>query len=280
LALQVSQYAELGDNPEVDPTYTLIQVHAIGGRVTWQDELTAEVTTLEVNHAAKMVDMQTPVVTADAAKPDWLDSRNMRLIDRDASEQLEPHLVLNRPLSVSLKEQDSSRLVEVRSLAISSLGLFGEFHPFVDALNDRDLHSYWANLVESLRVAMARNPRSATRIRTTFERLRGKEGSELYRVLCGFSPEQLAEDGASRLVELLNSDSMDLRVVAFETLRQITQKTNGFRAERDPSQQKGAIVAWNKALNNGEIVYKTPPSEQPQVEDDAAAPKTPPSNAP
>ncbi|MBM4089902.1 MAG: hypothetical protein FJ276_10840 [Planctomycetes bacterium] len=264
LALEVRHHCAPGGNPEKDPTYRMVRIHSTGGGLTWHDQLTGDVTNLQADQTATMVDMESPVVSEEASPPIWLDSRDVRLIDRDASKELEPLLTLDKPLSVSLNEQAKSRLPEVRSLAIASLALVNEFTHYVDAFNDKELRSYWTSLVRALQEAMARDQQSAARVRSTLERLRGEEGSELYRMLCGFSAEQLAKEDAARLVEFLKSPSMDVRVIAFETLYRITEKTNTYRPDKDADQQKPAVMAWSRALNNGEIVYKTPSAGLPE----------------
>jgi hypothetical protein len=187
----------------------------------------------------------------------------MSLIDRDASKQLEPMLDLERPVSVPLEEHANDRLVEVRTLAIRCLAHFDHYDPFVDALNDPELRSYWKDLYQALQAALARGPQSARALQDTLERLRGEDGLEMYRLLWGYSPDQLEAEGAEQLVEYLEHPTMDIRVLAFENLRQITQKTHLYRPERDPKQQRRALVSWARSLGEGKIKYQDPPPEIP-----------------
>ncbi len=261
LALDVQRYNPPGTNPEEQAARWLIIAQAAGGRLTWRDQKGDATTSLEAGQRMSMIDTGAARVTADAPTPEWLDAKNLRPIDRDASEQLEPRLELNRALSTSLLEQATNRLVEVRSLAIRSLCMLGAYDVFVDAFNSKDYRTFWPDLLFSLQLAVNQDPETAARVRTTFERLRGTEGSRLYRFLWCFSPPQLISGGAEELVEALASNSMDIRVFAYEDLYHIVEKTNSYQPELDPGRQRRAILNWQRDLKQSKIVYKTPPFE-------------------
>jgi hypothetical protein len=263
LALQLHPYLPPGSDPEQQEPHLLIRAFARDGALKWQD---LEPSTAAVNIAAgQCADMigAGPVEVHAEDSPDWLSAQTMSLIERDASKQLEPTLDLDRPVSVPLAEHVGDRLVEVRTLAIRCLAFFDDYDPFVDALNDAELRSYWKDLFLALQASLSRGPSSAEAVRETFQRLRGDEGLELYRLLWGYSPAQLSAEGGEQLIEYLEHPSMDIRVLAFENLRQITQKTHLYRPERDPKQQRRALVSWARALREGEIVYQDPPPEIP-----------------
>lgn len=262
LALDVQRYFEPGTDPEETPAHWLIQALATAGNVTWRDEGAEEAVALSAGQLASMIGTQAPQLSDSVPPPDWLDAKSLRPIDRDASETLEPLLVLNRSLTTSLLEQASNRLVEVRSLAVRSLCALGVYDSFlIDALNAKTYRTFWPDLLLALRISVAQDLESATRIRTTFERLRGDEGAKLFRFLRGYSPEQLADGGAAALVEALASPSMDVRVLAYDNLYRIVEKTNAYQPELDPSRQRRAILNWQRDLTEGEIRYKTPPFE-------------------
>lgn len=263
MAVDVQRYLPPGSDPEVDEAYLMTKVYAVNAQLKWQDQGSPDSALVDPGQLAALVDVEPMVTGAAPSRPDWLDSRSMTLIDRDASKQLEPRLSLGRALTVSLQEQVANRLVEVRTLAIRSLGQLGDFDSFLDALNDSELRSYWHVLFDGLRDGMRLNPDSATDVRVAVERLRGDDGQILYRLLRGYSPAQLNEGGARELVEALESPSMDIRVMAYENLRRITQKTHLFRPDREPRQQKSAVLNWRKSLQNGTIQYKDPPPALP-----------------
>lgn len=260
LALDVQRHQPPGKNPEEHSAFWLVQARAVAEQVEWRDGATGETILLDEGQSAFIVDARPPQITTESSPPDWVDGSHLRLIDRDASERLEPLLALDAPLTASLGDQTTSRLVEVRSLAIRSLCELDVYDSFiVDALNSAEYHTFWSDLVSALRRAVARNPAAATRIRSLLERLRGEEGQQLYRFLWGFSPEQLAEGKAQLLVDSLASPSMDVRVLAFENLYRIAEKTNSYDPALPPKRQKRAILNWERDLRDDEIRYETPP---------------------
>ncbi len=266
LVVDVRHYLPVGVDPTSRAANWVCDAFASAGLVTWQDEAAASATPLSSTQLVTLVDTAEPVIQPLSQPPDWLDVRNTAPIIQAASRQLEPLLELNRSVTISLQEQVANRLVEVRMLAIRSLGLFGEFDPFVSALSARELRYFWKDIVESLRSVTAHSPETATQVRGTFERLRGKEGQQLNRMLWGFSPEQLADGGAKMLVDALSSPTIDMRVLAYLNLNEITGKTNLFQPDREPKTQRRAILSWDRDLQQGEIVYKVPPIEPPGLQ--------------
>ena len=61
----------------------------------------------------------------------------------------------------------------------------------------KELRTFWPDLFETLQWHVAQSPDTAQAVRTTLERLRGEDGSQLYRLLWGYSPQQLAEGDAT-----------------------------------------------------------------------------------
>ncbi len=191
LALEVLRYQPPGANPEEVTAHRLIGAMSAAGRLAWEEEGAAGSQMLEAGQMAAMIDIGPPQVTT-ASPPEWLDARNLRPIDRDASKQLQLLLDQDRPLTTSLSEQVSNRLVEVRALAIRSLSLLDIYDPFVTAFNSKELRTFWPDLFDTLQAAVAHDPETAAQVRSIFERLRGDMGRKLYRLLWGYSPEQLS----------------------------------------------------------------------------------------
>ena len=148
--------------------------------------------------------------------------RNGQSTRRPAAVDLNRALDGKHGVTVVLREMAEHRKAENRSLAARSLALVNDFDPFVDLLNDVDQRAVWAAQIESLQAALDRGPATALKIRTTFERQLGKDGDELYRMLWGYSREDLVNGAAARLVDLLDNDTLAFRVLAFHNLRMIT----------------------------------------------------------
>ena len=95
--------------------------------------------------------------------------------------------------------------------------------------------------------------------------MRAGDAKELYRLLWGYSEEQLQKGDAAQLVRYLDSDQMDIRVLAHLNLIAVTGASGFYRPERPPAQMKTPIQVWKDRLNEGTISYnarldKMPPS--------------------
>jgi hypothetical protein len=97
-------------------------------------------------------------------------------------------------------------------------------------------------------------------LRETIEDLRAADAGIIYRLLTGFSQEQLVKGGAVQLVEHLESDQVDVRVLTFYNLYSITGAQEFYRPGKRPDQQKGALRNWKERLKEERIAYKSPPS--------------------
>ena len=85
-------------------------------------------------------------------------------------------------------------------------------------------------------------------------------------MLWGYSPEQLQNGEAKILVDALESDRMSIRVLAYENLERITGKTQLFRPELPPTQEKSKVLKWRRNLEAGGIVYENLPKPLPDRE--------------
>jgi hypothetical protein len=161
---------------------------------------------------------------------------------------------------LALQEASQDRKVEVRALSARCQVVLDEFEPLVRELGDARQYSFWNTEIESLKTALHRSPQAAGQIKATFERLRGAEAADLYRLLWGYSQEQLDKGSAAQLVKFLEHDQMDVRVLAFHNLMTITGAQEFYRPERPPTQQRATIQNWKDRLAKGAITYRSPPS--------------------
>ena len=91
-----------------------------------------------------------------------------------------------------------------------------------------------------------------------FEKERGKDGDDLYRLLWGYNKDQLQSGEAPLLVDGLENDSLDFRVLSLHTTcrkssekRSITVPRQRQRIGRQPVQRR-----WRDQLKDGLIVPK------------------------
>jgi len=194
----------------------------------------------------------------DGEFPKWVTSESISDAERQATTKLEPQLLPDRPSSLILKELATSRLREVRSLAIRSGCYLGSFDACIAALNEKDEKALWPIYIEELRSAVARNPDTAGQVRSALEKQRAADAPALFRMLWGYTTDDL-KNGADRdLVDALNHDSPDMRVLSFWNLQNITgPATLGYDPRDTAAKRKTAVNAWKDKLKKGKIMPRS-----------------------
>ena len=80
---------------------------------------------------------------------------------------------------------------------------------------------------------------------------------QLFRMLTGYTNEQLETGSDLQLLENLDSADMSVRVLAFENLRRITGVTFNYRAEHDSQARREQYMKkWRVRQRKGEIRWK------------------------
>lgn len=269
-AIEMKYFAEPGIDPAQQPAFQVCQLIPQKGLIQWQ-----EVSEQGILPPIDLSEGQIYAFVGDTPgqigvlekPPAWVDPRNsISNIDRLAIGELEEVLEPERAVSVSLQERKDYRKAEVRSLAARGLAYIQHYDALVNQFSDQRQRSYWKTDLLALRQAVAQSPQSAQQVREALEKKYGERAERLYRMLWGFSPQQLADGDAQLLVESLESETMAVRVVAYWNLEDITDKTHRFRPEREPEKQKRAILDWQKTLEDGGIEYKTLPQPLPDFQ--------------
>jgi hypothetical protein len=262
MAVDVMKYLPPGQHPELDPATGIIQLFALSGQIAWREEGKEEF----VVGAGQVLTMEgagAPALFEAGELPAWVAGNDLADIDRLASTELRQNLATDRPLSLSLLERTEHRQVEVRSLACRSLCSLDMFDAAINALDGPGLRSYWFAQFDAIQGAMGRNSESAIKLQRSLEKLTGDDAGLMYELFCGFNADQLAAGGAKELVDALEHERVSTRVLAYENLRRITDKTQLFRPEQPPAQQKGEVMKWRRNLDAGAIVYQHPPLALP-----------------
>lgn len=203
------------------------------------------------------------VVAGDVAFPDWIDNEPVEQLSeqRFGAPTVEAALDPSRPVETQLLElYQSSRRREVKSLVARSAVYAGLFVPFVEALRDSDQKSAWKMHIDTLRGAMALGPESSQRIYDTLVDQRGKAAAdELYQMLCGYSvaeigaPEAFREELGTKLVDRMEDDSLDYRVLAVQAMAEITGMRLMPNPAGSPSERARGVRLWRQRLKSGEV---------------------------
>lgn len=264
LAIQVNRYLTPGANPADESPLTVTQMSARAGRIAWQP-MNGEEETIPSGHVRVQVAGEGARIER-AGYPAWADPKSVTKLDRDASEHLADQITSTRPLMLSLEEQLDFRRTEVRSLAARCLGQLGQYSALVRELSSEQQHSYWDEAIDGLRTGLTRSTEDVAAVQAALNELGKNDGERAYRLIRDFSPEQLQQGGAAQLVENLDHPMLAIRVLAYENLRRITGSTQFYRPESPADRRKATVQSWRKRLQDGLIVYKSPPTPVPDRE--------------
>ncbi len=271
LAVEVRRYRQPGSDPESERAHTIVELWTVNGQIAWEEN--GQMATIDIDHMRLLVDDQAGRTDPVTVLPEWIVSRTLTGIDRIASLDLETKLVRDRSVLLTLLEQAQDRKVEVRALAMRCLSYMDYHEPAIAMLNDESMRSNWAAQYDAFQDALARSPQSAAQLRAALEKARKDDAAALYRLMWGYSPQQLETGGAAQLVEYLDHSSMDFRVLAFLDIWRITGSPQLYRPEYTEVRRKPHVLRWRERLGEGSIVYKTPPTSVPA----RGVPETPPS---
>ncbi len=255
VAVAAHRATPVGEDPATASSWQAIEIIAVDGPLEVSVD-GDEPITVDAGQVYWHLQSGAPVVRDVAEVPDWIRGDISSQLERGAAEELERLLPLGRPVLLSLHELSSHRRVEIRSLAIESLLTAGEFWPLVDALADRKLKAYWSRQLDAVRRVIQEDPQYAQELRNVLQQRRGDEGNVLYRLLWGYTDAQLEEGADRELVSLLESEVLDQRVVAFDTLQRIAGATYLYRPDRTPKTQRSSIHKWRRSAGEGKIRHR------------------------
>jgi hypothetical protein len=271
LALEVRRRLPPGQDPAAAAAGVEAEVYVSSGTLHWLEGERA--TALAA--PAHWVSHEQGLAEGAAALPKWITADDRSDTDRRAAAELEKEIVPDRAIGVVLKELSERRQREVRSLATRAAAGVGRFEPLVAALSDAEQKAVWPVLIETLRAALARGPEVAAQVQTAIDRERGANGAELYRLLWGYSGDDLQQGGAARLVEYLDHEQLDMRVLAIWNLHTVTGKQSLYRPEQTEAKRRVPAQKWRDLLREGKIVpapvRRETPAEPPPPEPAAPA---------
>ncbi len=266
LAVDVVPKYVPGEDPRKSPAPIVAELYARDGEVVWNDAAGAK----KVSAPAEWkIEGGVPsTLTAEGKFPDWIDQepveqRSEKLFGAPAVEAaLDP----TRPVEEQLLElYQSSRRREVKSLVARSSVYAGLFVPFVEALRDSDQKSAWKTHIDTLRSAMSLGPKSAERIYQTLVDQRGQTAAaDLYQMLCGYgaeqigTPEEFRSGLATQLVDWMENDSLDYRVLAVQDMGEISGMRLMPNPAGAPSERGRGIRLWRQRIKSGEVAPVTP----------------------
>jgi hypothetical protein len=263
LGVEVERQYVPGNDPRKSSAPIIARLFAPDGGVQWQDA--AGEKSIDAASQWTITEGVPSEVTADASPPDWIDHEPVGQLSeqRYAAPKIETTLVANRPADIQLLELfQTIEQREDKSLVAKCSIHVGVFQPFIEALRDSDQKSNWRAHIETLRSAMALGPESAAAVKKALDEQRGKPASDdLYEMLCGYSDEQVGRTAdqvkagaVAKLIDWLEEDSLDYRVLAVHDLFEITGKRLMSDPASNPRDRDQSVRRWRARLEDGELM--------------------------
>lgn len=271
LAVEVRRVFVPGSNMEEETAPIEAHWYLTSGSLQWPGQA-GDMQTVNAPATWKTVDGVDEIWHEIDALPEWIDREDITDMERRARTRLAEELAPGEPVGMTLLELNDpsgrGRQKEVRTLAAEASVYVGQFEPFVKSLSDTQQSQYWQTHIDSMRAALALSPALATQVREAFVKLRGPQAAEdLMEMVRGFSPEEvgqtreeLQQGALVTLLEWLESDSLDYRVLAIYNLNQITGTSYlaGYRPEMDSTRRERALrKLWDRFEAN-ELLPATP----------------------
>jgi hypothetical protein len=275
-AIEVRRSHPDGVDPEKQPAHVTVDLYVPAGVVTWVPTLGAPATGVPaagaplagaIEDTVKAPGRRTlgaaaqqfePVAATAKDFPEWIAGTGPGAAEKRTADEVEKELAIGKPVHLRLKEiAFRDRRYEYRSLAARCLFQLGDFETFLPLLSDPTQKSYWATQIEAVRTAMARSPETATAVKNTIADQRDvKTAEELYRMLWGYTREDLRKGAAARLVDALDHDDLDIRELSFWNLYHITGFTLSYRPQDVQARRQQQVRAWKQKLESDLIVPK------------------------
>jgi hypothetical protein len=263
LAIEVDRKYVPGNDPRTTPALLNVRMYAPDGGVTWKDASSE----FGVDQASRwtLVAGGPAEVAADSEPPAWIDREPVARSSEQkyGAPKIEERLTSDRPAQMQLVELfHGNGQRELKSLAAKSAMHIGEFAPFIDTLRDAGQKwPTWRTHIETLRSIMAQNPESAESVFKALVDQRGRPAAgDLYEMLCGYNAEQIGmtaderKTGAiAQLIDWLEEDNLDYRVLAVYDLLEITGKQLMQNPAASPATRKINVQNWRKRLESGEL---------------------------
>jgi len=264
-AIEVKKYLPPGADARTTDAAVVVMIYASNGSVQWQDAKETATTTINSGELRYYIDDEDGQTVSYGSGPKWISGVVASQIEKRAATELEPHLSLDRSISLSLKERAGDSKIEVRSLAARSLAHLGELNALIKELSEPNQHSFWPQDFGTLLKVNLERPENAKRVFSLLQRIDAQRAEEMYKLITGYSEEELGTGGAKKLVDLLESDQLIERVLAIENLKQICEMELYYSAWRPEAFRRSKVQRWRERLEDGLIVYKHPPSPIPPI---------------
>ena len=260
-AIELTHKREPGLDPLLAETHVAVRhLIAVNGSVT--AEIGGLSIAIESGNQWSQVGGDEPSLEPLGAVPDWATevAPNADVLATTARQNLMAMLDDAPSLEIGLRELLGFRRSEVADLAARSLLVLGKSDVYfggAGVFSDPKQRAYWPQHYEALLARVNSGPEAASEVQQAIKKMDAAAEVQLFRMLTGYTNEQLETGSDLQLLENLDSADMSVRVLAFENLRRITGVTFNYRAEHDSQARREQYMKkWRVRQRKGEIRWK------------------------
>jgi hypothetical protein len=259
LAVEVDREFQAGNDPQLIASPLRAVFAAPEGNVTFKAQ-DAELFAEEPGSWVLVGDSLGPV--EEYTPLDWIAGQPMSAPDTIASPKLELQVDdSDAAWTELLGIFNTSKKKEERALAARCSLYVGRFKPFFDSLRDEEQKLAWEAHILTLRDVMARSPELAKSVEQELVTQRGAaKAADLYEMLRGYSlqeigatPEERRVGALAKLIDWLESDQLDYRVLANYNLEQITGRRGVFVPAGAERSRETAVAKLRKRLESDDL---------------------------
>jgi hypothetical protein len=260
-AIQLTHTREAGLDPLLAENHVAVRhLIAVNGSVT--AEIGGLSITIESDNRWAQVGGGEPSLEPLDAVPDWAIELvpNADVLATTARQTLLAMLDDAPSLEIGLRELLAFRRSEVADLAARTLLVLGKSDVYFGGagiFNDSKQRAYWPQHYDALLSRVNSGPGAASEVQQAIKKMDAAAEVQLFRMLTGYTNEQLEAGSDLQLLENLDSADMSVRVLAFENLRRITGVTFNYRAEHDSKARREQYMKkWRVRQRKGEIRWE------------------------
>jgi hypothetical protein len=255
VAVEVRLVRAPGSDPRTTPSRTVVDLIMGNGKIVWE----------EAGEPPLMLDAPgrrtLGLVEGEAqpeGRPDWV----VRTEQLSGTEQLGLRALEEKVRDEAAQDVAETLMdwvvvpqSEIHTMAFRWLIAIDRFDAGIAGLSSGARRQAWSKIIEQLRQAVARDRATAEAVFAALKQARDEKADGLFRMLWGYSEQDLAGGEAAKLVGYLDHADLDYRVVSSWCLCDITGTGfNVFYRPDAPAELRETHVRrWQQRLKAGDI---------------------------
>lgn len=253
LAISVRHLRLPGYNPTESPAVPEVEIWCLSGSVTIDEESQASVS-LRPGLSWKSTGRFAGQMLRNQKVPDWTSGVEHNAIEQAAFSQLTNQLLASSAPSQKLHSLSGTSSAEVRDAASRTLAYLGDYTSLLQALKDKGQRAYWNGQYQILMNPSLTSGSEVEELHQLIHSTYEDSGPVVSRILWGYSKKQYELGESARLIDMLDHSELEVRVLAFHTLKEFTGYTLGYQPEHSSAVRAHAVRKWWERWRNGEVV--------------------------